>query len=82
MSNQIDQHTRVGLSSRWLEIEGAPVIPLHIVPITTESLIDLDSTARARVEAEGRLCAVASITSVVSARWTDAARTVLAGRRE
>ena len=24
MSNQIDQHARVGLNSRWIEIEGAP----------------------------------------------------------
>ena len=28
MSNQIDRYTRAGPSSRWLEIEGAPVIPV------------------------------------------------------
>ncbi|WP_457101685.1 beta-galactosidase [Microbacterium sp. P5_E9] len=49
-------------------------LTLHIVPITTESLIDLDEAARARVEAEGRLCAVTSITRVVSARWTETPR--------
>jgi beta-galactosidase len=57
-------------------------LTLHIVPLTAESLIDLDETARARVDAEGRLCAVASITRVVSARWTEAARTVLGDRQE
>ena len=54
------------------DIDPAAELTLHIVPITTESLIDLDEAARARVEAAGRLCAVASITRVVSARWTAA----------
>ena len=33
-------------------------LTLHIVPITTESLIDLDDAARLRVEADGQLCDV------------------------
>ena len=44
-------------------------LSLHIVPITTESMIDLDDAARARVEAEGQLCSVRSINHVLSARW-------------
>ncbi len=49
-------------------------LTLHIVPITTESLIDLDDAARLRVEAAGLLCGVQSITRVLSSRWTEAAR--------
>ena len=63
-----DRSWRVDITDLSPEVE----LTLHIVPITTESLIDLDSAARARVEAEGRLCAVTSITRVVSARWTSA----------
>ena len=48
-------------------------LTLHVVPITTESMIDLDRAARAPVEAEGRLCAVQGIRGVVSARWTETA---------
>ena len=44
-------------------------LTLHIVPITTESLIDLDDAARARVEAAGLLCDVKSVTRVLSSRW-------------
>ena len=48
-------------------------LTLHIVPITTESLVDLDEAARARIRAAGRLCAVRGIKRVVSARWTQSA---------
>jgi beta-galactosidase len=46
-------------------------LTLHVVPITSETLVDLDPAARARVEAAGSLCAVRSITRVVSARWCE-----------
>ncbi|GAA1972138.1 beta-galactosidase [Microbacterium pumilum] len=49
-------------------------LTLHVVPITTESRIDLDEAARARVQAEGRLCAVRGIERAVSTRWTPSAR--------
>jgi hypothetical protein len=44
-------------------------LTLHIVPVTTESLIDLDDAARLRVEASGLLCDVKSVTRVLSSRW-------------
>ena len=44
-------------------------LTLHIVPVTTESLIDLDDAARLRVEAAGLLCDVKSVTRVLSSRW-------------
>jgi beta-galactosidase len=46
-------------------------LTLHVVPITSVTLVDLDPAARARVEAAGSLCAVRSITRVVSARWCE-----------
>ncbi|GAA1955179.1 beta-galactosidase [Agromyces allii] len=49
-------------------------LTLHVVPITTDSRIDLDAAAQARVAAEGRLCAVQHIERVVSVRWTEPAR--------
>ncbi|WP_175525309.1 beta-galactosidase [Microbacterium sp. cf046] len=48
-------------------------LTLHIVPITPESLIDLDGEARARVAADSLLCGVRNITRVISTRWTRAA---------
>lgn len=46
-------------------------LTLHVVPITAESLIDLDAAARARVAEAGSLCAVRGVSRVVSSRWTE-----------
>ena len=62
------------------DVDPALELTLHIVPITAESIIDLDGAARARVDADRRLCTVRSITRVVSARWSETARTVLGVR--
>ena len=51
------------------DLSPSAELTLHVVPITSESLIDLDDAARLRVEARGELCAVNSITRVLSARW-------------
>ena len=56
------------------DIDPAAELTLHIVPITPESIIDLDEAARARVESAGRLCAVRQLNHVVSARWTEISR--------
>ena len=49
-------------------------LTLHVVPITTESVIDLDENARARVAAAGRLCAVHRVDRVLSSRWAETPR--------
>ena len=56
------------------DIDPAAELTLHIVPITADSVIDLDAAARARVEEAGRLCAVNQVTRVVSTRWTETPR--------
>ena len=56
------------------DIDPAAELTLHIVPITADSVIDLDAAARARVEEAGRLCAVNQVTRVVSTRWTEPPR--------
>jgi len=56
------------------ELSPGVELTLHIVPITTESMIDLDEAARARVDAGGRLCSVHRVDRVLSARWTETAR--------
>ena len=65
---------RTDLASRRDGHRPAVELTLHIVPITAESVIDLDAAARARVEAAGRLCAVKEVSRVVSARWTETPR--------
>ena len=52
-------------------IDPSAELTLHIVPITDESAIDLDAVARARVLQNRRLCAVHTVTRVVSTRWTE-----------
>jgi hypothetical protein len=47
-------------------------LTLHIVPITAETVVDLDVSARQRVDAAGRLCAVSRVDAVVSSRWIEA----------
>lgn len=56
------------------DIDPTAELTLHIVPITADSVIDLDAAARARVEEAGRLCAVNEVTRVVSTRWTEIPR--------
>ena len=48
-------------------------LTLHIVPITSESRIDLDESARRRVDAKGQLCDVKTFSRVVSVLWHEAA---------
>ncbi|MGL3151592.1 beta-galactosidase [Microbacterium sp. A82] len=52
------------------ELDPAAELTLHIAPITEHSVIDLDATVRARVDAAGWLGAVRRVDRVVSSRWT------------
>lgn len=54
------------------ELDAAADLTLHIVPIATHSVIDLDAATRRRVEAAGRLGAIVRVDRVVSSRWTSA----------
>lgn len=47
-------------------------LTLHVVPITVDTVVDLDAAARARVEAAGRLVGVRRAERVVSTRWVSA----------
>ncbi len=47
-------------------------LTLHIAPITTESVVDLDPAVRGRVEAAGSLGALLEARRVVTGRWTAA----------
>ena len=44
-------------------------LTVHIAPLSAGSTIDLDATARARVDTAGTLCAVLGAHRVVTARW-------------
>ncbi|MBK4348643.1 beta-galactosidase [Lacisediminihabitans changchengi] len=45
-------------------------LTLHISPIASQSVIDLDPGARARVDAAGSLCAIRTVEQVTSVRWS------------
>ncbi len=45
-------------------------LTVHVAPIAAHSVIDLDETARRRVDRAGRLGAVHRVDHVVSSRWT------------
>ncbi|HSO69358.1 MAG TPA: beta-galactosidase, partial [Arachnia sp.] len=57
MSNQVDRHARVRLTSRWIEVDGEPVLP-----VTGE--IHFSRVPRARWEEELRLLVASGLTSV------------------
>ena len=61
-----------GLTWRIDVTELAPGadLTLHIAPIASHSVIDLDASVRERVDAAGRLGAVIRVDRVVSSRWT------------
>lgn len=57
MSNELDRHSRVRLTSRWIEVEGEPTIP-----VTGE--IHFSRVPLARWEEELRLLVASGLTSV------------------
>ncbi|WP_194762309.1 beta-galactosidase [Microbacterium sp. UFMG61] len=54
------------------ELSSAVDLTLHVAPIATHSVIDLDESVRARVDEAGRLGSVIRVAHVVSSRWTAA----------
>ena len=57
MSNQVDRHSRFGLNSRWIEIDGKPALP-----VTGE--LHYSRIPRARWEETLRLMVASGLTSV------------------
>jgi beta-galactosidase len=53
------------------DLQPGTELTIHVAPITTDTMVDLDSAVSARVTAAGRLCAVVSVERVVTARWTE-----------
>lgn len=54
------------------DLDLSTELTLHVVPITTASVVDLDEQALARVRAHGRLCELRRVRRVVSIRWIEA----------
>jgi beta-galactosidase len=52
------------------DLDPAAELTLHVVPLTTDSVVDLDREARVRLDEAGILCKVSSVTKVTSTRWT------------
>nr|WP_201470706.1 beta-galactosidase [Microbacterium hydrocarbonoxydans] len=54
------------------DLPPAARLTLHVAPMAAHSVIDLDASARARVDEAGRLGSVIRVDHVVSSRWTAA----------
>jgi beta-galactosidase len=54
------------------DLDPSAELTLHVVPLTTHSVVDLDREARARLDETGTLCKVSSMKRVTSTRWTAA----------
>jgi hypothetical protein len=53
------------------DIAPAAEVTLHILPVTSHSVIDFDAAVRARIDAAGTLCDVVSVTRTVSVIWRE-----------
>lgn len=51
------------------ELDPSQELTLHIAPLASHSVIDLDSAVRERLDRAGTLCAVTTVSRLASVRW-------------